>query len=102
MKVQRALPLVFLAASLVFLHPSIGPVQLVRIDKGPPGLEEIFKARDMEVVQELATCYLGRLDREEVLALRTSGVAVTVLDRAAADKTYLSSGPSRRGRPSTS
>jgi hypothetical protein len=89
MKVRRALPLVFLAASLVFLHPSTGPVQLVRIDKGPPGLEEIFKARDMKVVQELATCYLGRLDREDVLALRTSGVAVTVLDRAAADKTYL-------------
>ena len=88
MKVRRALLLVFLAASLVFLHPSIGPVQLVRIDKGPPGLEEIFKARDVEVVQELATCYLGRLDREGVLALRTSGVAVTVLDPVAADKSY--------------
>jgi hypothetical protein len=74
---------------LVFLHPSIGPVQLVRIDKGPPGLEEIFKIRAVEVVQELATCYLGRLDREDVLALRSSGVAVTVLDRDAADKTYL-------------
>ena len=89
MKVPRALPLVFLVGGLAFLHPSIGPVQLVRIDKGGPGLEEIFKARDMDVVQELATCYLGRLDREDVLALRTSGVAVAILDRDAADKTYL-------------
>lgn len=89
MKLLRTIPLVFLVAGLVFLHPSTGPVQLVRIDKGTPGLEEIFKARDMEVVQELATCYLGRLDREDVLALRTSGVAVTILDRDAADRIYL-------------
>ena len=89
MKVQRALPLVFVAVILVFLHSSSGPVQLVRIDKGPPGLEEIFKAGDMDVVQELATCFLGRLDNEDVLSLRASGVAVTVLDRDAADKTYL-------------
>ncbi|TRZ90137.1 M20/M25/M40 family metallo-hydrolase [bacterium] len=89
MKVPRALAFVFLITGLAFLHPSIGPVQLVRIDKGNPGLEEIFKAWDMDVVQELATCYLGRLDREDVLALRTAGVAVLVLDRDAADKTYL-------------
>jgi len=89
MKLPRTIPLVFLVGGLAFLHPSIGPVQLVRIDKGGPGLEEIFKARDMDVVQELATCYLGRLDREDVLALRTSGVAVAILDRDAADKTYL-------------
>jgi len=89
MKLPRAIPLVFLVGGLAFLRPSIGPVQLVRIDKGGPGLEEIFKARDMDVVQELATCYLGRLDREDVLALRTSGVAVAILDRDAADKTYL-------------
>jgi hypothetical protein len=89
MKLLRTIPLVFLVAGLVVLHPSTGPVQLVRIDKGAPSLEEIFKARDMEVVQELATCYLGRLDREDVLALRTSGVAVTILDRDAADRIYL-------------
>jgi len=80
--------MVFLVAGLAFLHSSAVPVQLVRIDKGTPGLEEIFKARDMEVVQELATCYVGRLDREDVLALRASGVAVTVLDRNVAEKTY--------------
>ena len=89
MKLLRTILLVFLVVGLVFLHPSTGSVQLVRIDKGTPGLEEIFKARDMEVVQELATCYLGRLDREDVLALRTSGVAVTILDRDAADRIYL-------------
>ena len=88
MKVPRALPLVFLIAGWIFPYPS-GPVQIVRIDKGGPGLEEIFKARDMDVVQELATCYLGRLDKEDVLALRTAGFAVLVLDRDAADKTYL-------------
>ena len=88
MKVPRAFPLVFLIAGLILPYPS-GPVQLVRIDKGGPGLEEIFKARDMDVVQELATCYLGRLDREDVLALRTSGFAVRVLDRDVADKPYL-------------
>jgi len=89
MNIRRTVPLVFLAATLVFLYPSVGPVQLVRIDKGPPGLEEIFKARAVEVVQELATCYLGRLDREAVLALRSSGVPVTVLDQDVADKIYL-------------
>jgi len=54
MKVQRGLPLVFVAAILVSLHSSIGPVQLVRIDKGPPGLEEILKAGE-RVNDQLAT-----------------------------------------------
>jgi hypothetical protein len=66
-----------------------GPVSLVRIEKGTAGLEAILKSEAVTVVQELRTCYLGRLDREETLALRRRGIRVLILDREPASKTYL-------------
>jgi len=64
------------------------PVALVKIAKGAPGLVDILKAHQTEVLQELETCYLARADRDELASLRKHGVPVSVLDRDSRGKEY--------------
>ncbi len=88
MKLSRVVLLVTLALGVALAGPAPGPVHLVRIEKGTPGLVSLLRARDLDVAQELKTCFVGRLDREEVSFLRSAGVRVTLLDRDAAGRTY--------------
>lgn len=88
MKFPRIVLLAFLILGSVLAAPARGPVHLVRIDKGTPGLASLFQSRGLDVAQELATCFIGRLDREEVFFLRDAGIPVTVLDRDIEGTTY--------------
>ncbi|HEX2694313.1 MAG TPA: M28 family peptidase, partial [Acidobacteriota bacterium] len=51
-------------------------------------LEALFRTRGLDIAQELKTCFIGRLDREEVSFLKSAGVPVTLLDRDITGKTY--------------
>jgi hypothetical protein len=88
MKLPRIVLPVFLVLGVALAVPARGPVRLVRIEKGAPGLESLFRIGGLDIVQELKTCYVGRLDREEVSFLEYAGVAVKPLDRHPAGKTY--------------
>lgn len=68
--------------------PASGPESLVRIEKGTPGLEGILKSESMTIVQELKGCYVGFLDREDILSLRRRGISVSILDRDSTAKEY--------------
>jgi hypothetical protein len=57
------------------------PVSLVKISKGTPGLIGILKAFQIDVLQELDTCFLAKTSRGEISVLRRQGIAVSVLDR---------------------
>jgi len=88
MRFPRIILPVFLVLGVALAVPAPGPVHLVRIDKGIAGLESLFRSRGLDIVQELRTCYLGRLDRDQVAFLRSAGVLVSPLDRSIAGKTY--------------
>ncbi len=88
MKLPRIILPVLLVLDIAVAAPGPGPARLVRIGKGAPGTEALLKARGLDVAQELKTCYIGRLDRDEVSFLRGAGIPVTLLDRDIARKTY--------------
>jgi hypothetical protein len=72
-----------LIAAVSFVYASTGPdpVHLVKISKGVPDLEELFRSGNMMIVQELRTCFIGRLTRNEIAGLRESGAVCTGLVR---------------------
>jgi Peptidase family M28 len=89
MKPLRPLLGLGLVAGLVFsLFSYSRPLLLVQIAKGTPGVVDILRARQTEVLQELETCYLARADREELTLLRKAGLSVSVLDRDSREKEY--------------
>jgi hypothetical protein len=88
MKLPRIFLPVFLVLGVALAVPATGPVHLVRIEKGAPGLESLFRSRGLDIAQELKTCYIGRLDREEVSVLKSAGVPVTLLDRDIKGRIY--------------
>jgi hypothetical protein len=88
MKFSRILALILMIFGVALAVPAPGPVHLVRIDKGTSGLESLFRTRGLDIAQELKTCFIGRLDREEVSFLKSVGVPVTLLDRDIKGKTY--------------
>ncbi len=88
MKLPRIILPVLLVLGIAVAAPGPGPSHLVRIGKGAPGTEALLRARGLDVAQELKTCYIGRLDRDEISFLRGAGIPVTLLDRDIAQKTY--------------
>jgi hypothetical protein len=85
MKTLRLLLVFCLVVGLFSFSP---PLPLVKIAKGTPGLVDILKAHQTEVLQELETCYLARADRDELASLRKHGVPVSVLDKDSQGKEY--------------
>ncbi len=65
------------------------PVRLIRIHKEDPGIVAALARLQVDVIQELGTCFLARADRRDIRALRGSGIPVTVLDPDVRGKTYL-------------
>jgi hypothetical protein len=78
--------LVFCLAFSLFSLPR--PLPLVKISKGTPGLVDILKAYQIDVLQELETCFLARVNRDELGLLRRKGVSVLVLDRDSLGKEH--------------
>jgi hypothetical protein len=86
MKSVRLLLAIVLPALLLIALPQ--PLRLVKILKSTPGLEEILQASSIGVVQELETCYLAHLEKEDLLLLKRHGVRFAVLDSDSQGKEY--------------
>ncbi len=86
MKSLRLLLALLLPALLLIAFPQ--PLRLVKIQKSPSGLEEILRATAIDIVQELETCYLAHLEKEELLLLKRRGVRFSVLDSDSRGKEY--------------
>ena len=65
------------------------PLRLIRIQKGNPGLLGVLSRLQIDVVQELGSCFLARADRQDIRTLDASGIPITVLDRDARGKAYI-------------
>ena len=79
---------VFLVCGLLFvlsLPQSKPPVSLVKVfkDRGPAWA--VLERLQIDVRQELETCFLALADREDLRALRKSRVAFSIIDREAGD-----------------
>ena len=85
MKPFRLLLVLFLAFSLFSLPR---PLPLVKISKGTPSLVDILRAHQIDVLQELETCFLARANRNELGLLRRRGISVSVLDRDSLGKEH--------------
>jgi hypothetical protein len=85
MKPFRLLLIFFLAFSLFSFSR---PIPLVKISKRTPGLVDFLKSCQIDVLQELETCFLARADRDEMSSLRRYGLSVSVLDRDSQGKEY--------------
>src|SRR5512137_878255 len=66
-----------------------GPLNLIRIAKGPALRAQVLTRLQIDVRQELATCLLAFADRGDLDLLRRSGVRFAVLDRNAARREFL-------------
>ncbi len=84
----RLLPTLLLVAGLAGLFGFSRPVHLVKIQKTDGRLWDILTTHQVQVVQELQSCFLARVDRQEIAVLRREGIPVSVLDRDARNKPY--------------
>ena len=89
MKHLKLIFFLLLVMSIASLLSFTEPFRLIQIQKEGPGLLGVLTRLQIDVIQELRTCFLARADREDIRALRGSGVPVTVLDRDASGKSYL-------------
>ncbi len=85
---KRTLPFL-LALSIAGLLSFSGPIRLIQIQKESRGLLGVLTRLQIDVIQELRTCYLARADRQDIRSLRKSGLHVAVLDIDAMGKSYL-------------
>ena len=65
------------------------PRHLVKIPKAEPAVWTILERLQLDVAQELQTCFLARATMDEVRALRRKGVPVAVLDWNIDNKDYI-------------
>jgi Zn-dependent M28 family amino/carboxypeptidase len=81
---------VFLACGLLLLFssPHTRPVSLIKIlkDRGP--VWSFLQRFQIDVRQELATCFLALADREDIAALRRSRIGFSLVDRDASKTDY--------------
>jgi len=87
-KTMKTFRLLIILCLAIFLFSVPRPVALVKISKGTPGLVGILKAHQIDVIQELKTCFLARAERDEMASLRTYGISVSVLDRDSRGNEY--------------
>ena len=83
MRTFKLIPVALLAGVIVGALPFVEPVHLIRIEKGEARLLDVLTREQVDVVQELRTCYLAMADRDEIAALRGAGASVAVVERNA-------------------
>jgi Peptidase family M28 len=89
MKPFKFFPVVLLAAGISGLFPFSEPVHLIKIEKGDARLWNVLAKEQIDVVQELRTCYLAKADRHDIAALRNAGASVDVIERNAGDTSFI-------------
>lgn len=83
MKSVKIFGLVFLLGAGLFLFPAGRPVSLIRIQKGPGLSGPLLSRLQVDIRQELETCFLAMADGEDAALLRRNGVRFSVLARDA-------------------
>ncbi len=78
-----------MAAAIVGAFPSSEPVHLIRIEKGDVRLWRVLTKEQIDIVQELQTCYLAKADRSDIAALRDAGASVEVIERNVRDISFI-------------
>ncbi|MFZ2055441.1 MAG: hypothetical protein WAU81_14730 [Candidatus Aminicenantales bacterium] len=86
MKHIKLVLIVILVVGIASLLSFTEPLRLIQIQKGNPGLLGVLTQLQIDVIQELGTCFLARADRQDIRALRASEVPVVVLDLDARGK----------------
>lgn len=92
MKNAKILISVLLTCGLLFLFSfsaSRGPLNLIRIPKGPDFPGRVLSRLQVDVRQELGTCLLALADREDIALLRRNGVRFSILARNVAERDIL-------------
>ncbi len=89
MKSVKVFSLVFLVCAGLFLFPDGGTISLIKIPKGPSLSLSLLARQQVDVRQELETCFLAMADREDMALLRRNGVRFSVLERNAKRKEFL-------------
>lgn len=92
MKNAKILISVLLTCGLLFLFSfsaSRGPLNLIRIPKGPDFPGRVFSRLQVDVRQELGSCLLALADREDIALLRRNGVRFSILARNVAERDIL-------------
>ncbi|OGD19738.1 MAG: hypothetical protein A2W03_13450 [Candidatus Aminicenantes bacterium RBG_16_63_16] len=89
MRLLKPVIIALLATVIVGVFPSFDPVQLVKIQKSNPRLIALFLREQIDVVQELQTCFLARADRNDIAALRDAGAFVEVIERNVGDLSFI-------------
>ncbi len=64
------------------------PLHLIRLDKTGPAVWDAISRLELDVAQELDSCFLVRADRDDIAALRRQGFGFLVLDRQADKKDF--------------
>lgn len=90
MKRARFFLPVFLACGLLFIFafPQPAPVSLVKILKDLGPVWSVLERFQIDVRQELQTCFLALVDLEDLRALRKNSVSFSILDRHADKADY--------------
>ncbi len=89
MKHLKLLLILILVIGIASLLSFNEPLRLVQIEKENPELLGVLTRLQIDILQELGTCFLARADRADIRALRRSGVSVSVLDSDTRGKSYL-------------
>lgn len=92
MKNAKVFISVLLTCGLLFLSSfpaSRGPLNLIRIPKGPDFPGRVFSRLQVDVRQELGSCLLALADREDIALLRRNGVRFSILARNVAERDIL-------------
>ena len=88
MKVLKGLPLVFLISGFILLFSFSEPLYLIKIPKSDLAQWSVLQKFQIDIAQELETCYLARAGREEFRVLRQNRVRFSILDKDIQGKEY--------------
>ena len=88
MKTLKVLSLVLLIIGGSLLYSQSEPVYLIKILKTGPAQWSLLERYQIDVLQELETCFLARVVREDVRVLRRARLRFTVLDKNIEGKKY--------------
>ncbi len=78
-----------LVSAVILLVSVPRPRHLVKIDKTGPAAWALIERLQLDIAQELRTCFVARATGDEIRALRGQGISFAVLDWNIGNKDYL-------------
>jgi len=88
MRIFRTISSTFAFTSLVFLFLFPQPTDLIKISKKGFTQWEILQSYQIEILQDLNTCFIARINRELLQVLNENQITYSILDEDIKDKHY--------------